>query len=133
MRRHPILLLGRWVRGEIVFRLASLRRIDDRDMAILELVDPTVEPLRVTMDAESGLIRAVETREWRPDLGARVQVTEYYDDYRRAGSVRAPFHCMTQTGGATAQTIDASYADLQFEAVDPEALKRGGPRRLGAR
>jgi predicted Zn-dependent peptidase len=130
MRRHPIMLLARWVRGEIVLRLASLRRIDDRDMAILELVDPTVEPLRVTMDAESGLIRAVETREWRPDLGARVQVTEYYDDYRRAGRVRAPFHCTMQSGGAAAPTIDATYADLSFEPVPPEALERGGPRRL---
>jgi hypothetical protein len=68
-------------------------------MAILELIDPTRERLRVQVDAQSGLIRQVETREVSPGIG-RVQVVEKLSDYRAHKGLRSPFHMLTIVGSA---------------------------------
>src|SRR5262249_48178806 len=64
--RHPLALVTAWLQGKARFKLVSVRRIDGREMAILELIDPTRDRLRLQIDAQSGLIRQVETREVWP-------------------------------------------------------------------
>lgn len=88
--RHPLLLLAAVARGEASYRLIALRRAGNRPIAVLERDDPTQERLRLLVDAESGLVRGLETREARPGLG-RVNVREEFADYRTVGALRTPF------------------------------------------
>jgi hypothetical protein len=128
-RRHPLMLITAHANGNARFRLVSRRRQGDRDVGVLELVDPTRDRLRITIDAGSGLIRSVESTEWRPDLGTRVQVTEAYSDYRRVGRMRAPFFCVRTIDDGTDQ-VSCSTQLMVLEAPAVALLRRGGPERL---
>lgn len=127
--RHPLMLMAAQARGEVEFRLVSTRRVGDREMAVLERVDPERERLRILVDTGSGLIRTVETRERRVDLGARVHVTERYDDYRPLAGIRVPFRCITtiDSGG---QEITTTWSEVLLGAPPPQALAPGGPMSL---
>ena len=125
--RHPVTLLASWLRGKLRFKLVSLRTIDEREMAILELIDPTRERLRMQIDIASGLVRQAETREHWPGVG-RVQIVESYSDYRSLRGVRTPFHVVTNvdTGGMTVTTDFKTF--VPRTPTDAE-LTRGGPDR----
>jgi hypothetical protein len=127
--RHPVMLMAAQARGEEQFRLISTRRAGDREMFVLERVDPDRERLRIMVDTESGLIRTVETRERRVDLGARVHVVERYDDYRPIAGIRVPFRCITTIDGGE-QEITTTWSEVLLGAPPPQALAPGGPTSL---
>ena len=91
---HPIALLAAYSRGELRFRLASVRPILGRRIAILEAVDSPFERLRAHIDSGSGLVRQIETWQGSPATGP-VYVREIYSDYRSTAGIRAPFHRLT--------------------------------------
>ena len=97
--RHPLALLAEWQQSGTVYRYIGLRRRYEREVALLERVDPTRHRLRLTIDTQSGLVRTVETTLRRADIGL-VQVKEYYDDYRRVDGLRTPHHKVTMTDNA---------------------------------
>lgn len=89
--QHPLMLLARWVRQEIVFRQVAVRLVDGREYAVLEEVTELRDPLRVVIDTGSHLVRSLEARTWLPESGATL-VTEEFGDYRPVkGGLRAPF------------------------------------------
>lgn len=94
LRRHPLALLAAHVRGELTFRTVTTRDVADRKVAVLETADGGFERLRVHVDVESFLVRAVESWETMPD-GSVVHLHEAWQDYRAAGPLRAPFHRLT--------------------------------------
>jgi hypothetical protein len=63
LRRHPLALLAAHVRGELVFRTVTTGEAGDRRLAVLETNDGGFERLRMHIDVESGLVRAVESWE----------------------------------------------------------------------
>ncbi len=88
--RHPTLLLAAALRGELRFAFVAVRRVQDRDVAILEAVGGGFDRLRLQIDQESHLVRAVECWEATPD-GLPRHLLESWSDYRRAGGLRLPF------------------------------------------
>jgi hypothetical protein len=94
LRRHPLALLAAHVRGELVFRTVTTGEAGDRRLAVLETNDGGFERLRMHIDVESGLVRAVESWETMPD-GSVVHLHEAWQDYRPVGVLRAPFHRLT--------------------------------------
>lgn len=89
--RHPLFLLARWVRGEIAFRQVSVRLVDGREYVVLEEVTELRDPLRITLDTGSNLLRSIEVRTWQPESGPTV-LTEEFGDYRPVkGGLRVPF------------------------------------------
>jgi hypothetical protein len=128
--RHPLMLIAAYTRGQIVFRLVGTRRVGDREMAVLQRVDAKGERLRMIIDVGSGLVRAVETRERRADLGARVHVIERYDDYRPVeGGLRAPFRCLTAVDDGPREGV-AVWERFEARAPSAQALAAGGPSSL---
>jgi hypothetical protein len=127
--RHPLALVTAWLHGKARFKLVSVREIEGREMAILELIDPTRERLRVQVDAQSGLIRQVETREVSPGMG-RVQVVEKLSDYRAHKGLRSPFHMLTIVGSAP-EPIVTDWREVYGRTPDDAELARGGPVDLG--
>lgn len=126
--RHPVALVAGWMRGKLRFKLISLRTVEDREMAILELIDPTSERMRMQIDTGSGLIRQIETREHWPSVG-KVQLVESYQDYRAQRGIRAPFHVVTDvdTGG---MSITTDYTAFVPRAPAQKDLDRGGAERV---
>lgn len=126
VERHPLLLLAAHAQGRLSMRLLAVRTVDEREMAVLERVDPSRERLRLFLDAQSGLVRRIETREWRPGIG-RVPLVENFADYRSAAGVRVPFHVESalDPGGEPVAT-----EWLRFVPTTPtaEELTPGGPR-----
>lgn len=94
-RRHPLALLAAHVRGELPFRMITMREDADRRYAVLEAAGGDFERLRVHVDAGSCLVRIVESWETLAD-GSVVHWRETWQDYRTAGPLRAPFHQVTQ-------------------------------------
>lgn len=89
--RHPLLLIARASRGELRLRLVSLRTVGDREYAVLEAEDDKSARLRLSIDTGSGLVRAVEMREWHT-VGGLQTVVDEYEDYRTiTGGRRTPF------------------------------------------
>ena len=128
MKRHPVMLLAEYARGNVRFRLISTRRIGDREMAVLERIDAT-ERLRILLDSESGLVRVVETRERRIDLGERIHITERYDDYRPVSGVRMPFRRITTVDDGEAEVI-TTWNRIMVGAPSPRFLAGDGPASL---
>ncbi|MEZ6036382.1 MAG: hypothetical protein R3F29_02800 [Planctomycetota bacterium] len=89
MARHPLMLLAAHARGELAFRAIAEREVGDRRMMVLEASDERFERLRVHIDVQSSLVRAVETWERFGD-GSLVHLQETWQDYRDAGDLRAP-------------------------------------------
>jgi hypothetical protein len=77
-----------------VFRTVTTGEAGDRRLAVLETNDGGFERLRMHIDVESGLVRAVESWETMPD-GSVVHLHEAWQDYRPVGVLRAPFHRLT--------------------------------------
>lgn len=125
--RHPLMILAGVAREELKFRLVSLRTIGDRQMAVLEQVDAS-QRLRLIVDAESGLTRTVETREWRSDLGTHVQVAEEFSDYRTAGAVRVPFFQNTRVDGR--EHLSTTFGRVVGETPRNEMFARKAPKTL---
>lgn len=128
LQRHPVILLARYARGQVRFRLVSTRRVGDREMAVLQMIG-AADRLRIMIDTESGLVRAVTTRERRIDLGEHIHVTERYMDYRPVNGVRAPFYRVT--------TVDDGDFEIftvwkRIEIGEPSAryLAGNGPASL---
>lgn len=93
-RRHPLALLAAHARGDLPFRMVSMREDADRRHAVLEAAGGDFERLRVHVDTQSCLVRVVESWETLAD-GSVVHWRETWQDYRAAGPLRAPFHRMT--------------------------------------
>lgn len=126
--RHPLLLLAAAARGESAFALISTRNVDDRELAVLERIDPARERLRVHIDAESGLLRVIETDEWRPEVG-RVHLREEYSDYRTVEGIRVPFFCGVVVGDAQLP-LECQWQEFTMRTPDADELKLGGPTEL---
>ena len=121
--RHPLYLLAAYARGESSYRLIDVRADGDRSLAVLERVGDG-DRLRMFIDQESGLVRAIEYEE-RGEIGV-VNLREEYRDYRRTGRVRVPFHRTTYVD----ETIEGSVTEWrEFKAQTPtdEELTLGGP------
>lgn len=126
-RRHPLVLLAEWTQGRSRYRQISLRERHGRPLAVLERDGGEAGRLRLFVDAESGLIRAVVAR---VDLGTgAVYVREEWRDYRAAGrGLRAPHHRTTWVDDGV-RGIVTTFEDVVAEAPDDEALQPGGPMR----
>ncbi|MFO0314092.1 MAG: hypothetical protein ACK539_12805 [Planctomycetota bacterium] len=111
MRRHPLALLAAHVRGEMTFRTVSTRDAGDRKLAVLETADGGFERLRLHIDVESHLVRAVESWATMPD-GSVVHLHEAWQDYRAVGVLRAPFHRLT-TQDDNADRTATSWSEWQ--------------------
>ena len=99
LRRHPLALLAAAARGEIEFRTVAVRSAADRTVAVLEAVGAEFDRLRLHVDTDSYLVRAVESWEQLPD-GTVVHLHEAWRDYRTSVGLRAPFHrLVTQDDG----------------------------------
>jgi len=128
MYRHPVILLSRFTRGLVKFRLISTRRVDDREMAVLQMVD-ALERLRIMIDTESGLVRVVTTRERRLDLGEFVHVSERYSDYRPVDGIRAPFYRVTTVDDGDAEIL-TTWKQLEIGAPGARFLSGDGPASM---
>ena len=93
-QRHPLGLLAAHVRGELKFRPVAQRTVGDRELMVLEAIGPRFDRLRVHIDAQSHLIRVVESWETLSD-GSIVHLEDAWSDYRRSGGLRVPYHRMT--------------------------------------
>ena len=89
MMRHPQMLLAAHLRGERKFRPIAQRKLGDREFYIVESVGAEFDRLRLHIDAESQLIRVVESWERLAD-DTLVHVREEWSDYRNAGGLRVP-------------------------------------------
>jgi hypothetical protein len=108
---HPIVLIAQFVQGKTRFRYIGVRAFEGRQVALLERVDASKPRLRISIDAETGLLRTVETTLLRSGVGL-VQVRESYDDYRRVNGVRTPMHRQSSVDGQ--QTTESVYQEFQF-------------------
>ena len=92
--RHPLMLLGAWLRGEASYRLLSMREAHGREIAILERRAGSAGRLKIHVDTESGLIRVVESEDLRT-VGL-VYLREEYGDYRTSDvGARVPHRRVT--------------------------------------
>lgn len=89
--RHPLVVIARWVRGEIAFRVVALRMVAGREQAVLEEITGGADSLRLTIDTRASLVRAMEARTWHPEVGALVVREEFFDYRTVGGRLRAPF------------------------------------------
>ncbi|MCK5945306.1 MAG: insulinase family protein [Planctomycetes bacterium] len=89
MMRHPQMLLAAHQRGERRFRPIAQRKQGDREYFIVECIGDEFDRLRMHIDAESHLVRTVESWERLPD-DTLVYVREEWSDYRNAGGLRVP-------------------------------------------
>ena len=107
-RRHPMALLAAHVRGELPFKVVSQRNVGDRDLMVLEAAGERGGRLRLHLDSESCLVRAVEVWETLAD-GAVVHVHDAWSDYRSTQGLRAPFHRLsTQDDGQN--RVETAYS-----------------------
>jgi predicted Zn-dependent peptidase len=103
MMRHPMMLLAAEASGSLLFRPIAQRSTGDRELMVLEAVGDEFDRLRIHIDTESYLIRAVESWERLPDE-TLVHVRETWSDYRSAGAMRAPHRCRTTWNDGEHQT-----------------------------
>jgi hypothetical protein len=110
--RHPAVVLARWCRGEVRFRRLALRMAGDRELAVLEEVTERQDPLRLSVDTGSFLVRAIEVRTWNPETGSGT-VRDELSDYRTVKRLRVPF--------LRTRIVDDSGPPLQIRtlAFDP--------------
>ena len=116
-RRHPLLLIRSYLLGHDRYRLISVRDTGDRQVAIMELIDPERPRLRLHVDHDSGLLRSVERVVEFAGLGTS-QILERYRDYRNVSSLRIPFH------RSTSHSLPGSGSETQwqkFEVGEQEA------------
>ncbi|MBK8979398.1 MAG: hypothetical protein IPM29_26160 [Planctomycetes bacterium] len=126
-RRHPLLLLGAWLRGTDRYRAVSVRPDGDRSLVVMQREDDPVEQLRLHVDSESGLVRAVVSQD-RREIGV-VFLREEYRDYRSAGGgVRAPFYRATYVDDALTGTATTWQS---FTAQRPASLDADAPVPAG--
>jgi hypothetical protein len=123
--RHPLIVLAEHVRGSGAWGLVSIRKTEDREIAILERLDPARERLRLHVDVESGLVRTIEADEWRQGLG-RVSVREELADYRSVEGMRAPFHWLVSVGDSAAP-LQCVWSEFTLRTPEAPALRAGGP------
>jgi hypothetical protein len=111
--RHPLMLLGAWTRGEQAFRLVSVRRVHDRETAVLEALGDRFERLRLHVDRESHLVRTVESWETDPN-GTPRHLQEHWSDYRTVSGHRVPFRRVTEVDDGTVrvETVWSSFTPL---------------------
>lgn len=104
--RHPLALLAAAAADRLRFRPIAQRRVDDRDLMVLEAASDRFDRLRLWLDTESLLVRVVESWETEPG-GAVVHLEERWTDYRAVGALRVPFLCVTTTneGQATHEAL----------------------------
>jgi len=116
VHRHPLFLLRSFLLGQDRYRLLSVRDIEDRQIAILELIDPDRPRLRLQIDRDSGLLRGVERVVELGELGT-IQILEQYRDYRNVAGLRIPFQ------RTTSQNLQGSSSEslwLRFEVGEQE-------------
>jgi hypothetical protein len=98
-RRHPLALLAAHVRGELTFRTIAVRTVGERTVAVVETADAGFERLRMHVDTDSYLVRAVESWDALAD-GTVVHLHEAWQDHRATLGLRVPFHrVLTQDDG----------------------------------
>jgi hypothetical protein len=122
LRSQPPLLLAALARDEIQLRLVAQRTIADRKLALLEATGGG-ERLRLYVDVEHGLLRAVETHEQRAGVG-RVLVHTRFDDYRSAGRLRLPFRSIATVDEGSTVTVE--WTRLIPGAPGDDCLLAGG-------
>jgi predicted Zn-dependent peptidase len=127
LQRHPIRLLSQWSLGNASYRAVSRRTHDGREMVVLERENDGGEPLRLMLDAESGLVRVVSYHEDRPN--GRVYVRDEWRDYRDiGGGIRAPHHRTTFIDDGDHGLV-TRWLELRSIAPTDEMLKLGGAQR----
>jgi hypothetical protein len=84
------MLLCAAARGELHCRQVSVRKLQDREEAVLEVEGTGSERLRLHFDTEAHLLRTVESWSADPD-GTPRYLQESWSDYRNAAGVRVPF------------------------------------------
>jgi predicted Zn-dependent peptidase len=124
--RHPLFLLNRIARGEARYRLVATRTVADRSIAVLERVDPGPERLRLFIDRDSGLIRAVESQERRA-IGT-VHLREQYAEYSTRNGLRVPFLRTTWIDGTNQGLVTRWTAFVPRRPTAAE-LAPGGPAK----
>lgn len=92
--RHPLALLAAHARGELRFEVVAKRMVGDRDHIVLQAINEQFGRLRLHIDMESHLVRLIEVWDALPD-GSIVHLEEAWSDYRRIGTLRAPFRRAT--------------------------------------
>jgi hypothetical protein len=111
MMRHPQMLLAAHQRGERRFRPVAQRKLGDREFYIVESVGDEFDRLRLHIDAESQLIRVVESWERLAD-DTLVHVREEWSDYHNAGGLRVPHRRRTtwNDGQHQSETVFSEWA-----------------------
>lgn len=108
---HPIPLLAGSARGELAFRYVSRRQVADRDMVVLEAVDPAFGRLRIHLESHSGLVRLIESWQGASSTGPSY-ARETYSDYRLIDGLRVPFHRITEVDNG-AHRYETEWRDFQ--------------------
>ena len=110
LMRHPQMLLAAHLRGESRFRPIAQRKVGDREHYIIEAVGGDFDRLRLHIDAESQLIRIVESWERLADE-TLVHVREEWGDYRNTGGMRVPHRRRTiwNDGQLQSETIYSEW------------------------
>lgn len=101
---HPLAILISWQRGELNFRRVASKKVGDRELETLEALGDKFERLRIDIDRESGLLRAVECWATSPD-GVPSRSIETWTDYRTVDGIRAPFRCTTVVDDGQSQRV----------------------------
>jgi hypothetical protein len=94
IERHPLALLIAWAKGQLRFRLVATRVVDDRERIVLEAVGQRFDRLRVELDRESALVRAVEAWTTSPQ-GTPTSFVDTWSDERSVDGLRLPFRRVT--------------------------------------
>lgn len=109
--RHPLALLAAWQQERLRFRLLTTRTVGDREHVVLEAVDAGMERLRIELDRDNGLLRAVESWARSPE-GTASHTVDRWSDYRTVEGLRVPFRCATQVDDGKALRI-STFTRLQ--------------------
>jgi elongation factor P hydroxylase len=95
IERHPLALLIAWAKGQLNFRLVATRVVDDRERIVLEATGQRFDRLRVELDRESALVRAVEAWTTSPQGTPSSLVDTWSDERSVDGGLRLPFRRVT--------------------------------------
>src|SRR5262249_33745094 len=95
IERHPLALLIAWAKGQLRFRLVATRVVDDRERIVLEAVGQRFDRLRIELDRESAVVRAVEAWTTSPQGTPSSFVDTWSDERHVDGGLRLPFRRVT--------------------------------------